>query len=140
MAVTPEMITNVRMEIQDVAVGFYILDDETITYFLEKNNENIRRASMDCARAILFKLSINASDSTVDIFSIRGSKAAEAYRLSLMLYLKDPSLNPVYNLAGIYAGGISVSDMQANVDDTDNNAVIPPNTCLKAQRTSYFDA
>lgn len=139
MTVTPEMISNVRMEIQDVATGFYILDDETITYFLEKNSENIRRASMDCARAILFKLSINATDSTVDIFSIRGSKAAEAYRQSLMLYLKDPSLNPVYNLAGIYAGGISVSDMQANVDDLDNNAVIPPNTCLDSQRTTYFD-
>jgi len=139
MAVTPTMISQVRMEIQDTAVGFYILDDDTITYFLEKNNEHIIRSSLDCARAILFKLSMQG-DSTVDIFSITGSKAAAAYRESLKLYLNNPQLNPVYNLTEAYAGGISLQDIQDNIDDTDNNVVIPPNSkATVAYSANYFN-
>jgi len=65
-------------------------------------------------------------DRTVDILSIKGSAAANAYRLALEMYLKDPNLNPVLNNCGAYAGGISISDMAANVANTDNNSVLAP--------------
>lgn len=138
MAVTPEMITKVRMEIQDTAVGLYILDDSTITYFLEKQNESIQRASLDAARAVLMQLSMRATDSTVDIFSIKGSKAASAYMEALKLYLRDSNLNPVLTNCQGYVGNISLTDMQANVDTLDNNIVSTPSNEPSVTRTDYF--
>lgn len=119
---TAEQIANVKMEVGDMDVTFPMLSDTEYTYFIDKNDASIRRASLDCARAILFKLSMRG-DETVDIFSLKGSKAAEAYRMALMLYIKNPEFNPVMTSASIYAGGISLSDMQSNVDTTDNNYV-----------------
>lgn len=120
--VTPEDIQKVRWEVQDNAgPGLYILDDDTISYFLEKNSGSIARASIDAAKTILFKLSIESTDEVVSILSLKGSKAAEAYRLALELYLKSPSLNPLYNNATAWAGNISKSEMQANNNNCDNN-------------------
>ena len=141
MAVTPEMITKVRYEIQDTAVGLYILDDTTITYFLEKNNESIQRASLDAARAVLFQLSMRANDSTVDIFSVKGSKAAQAYMEALKLYLKDATLNPVLNNCQGYVGNVSLTDMQTNDTTADNNIVSSPaNTTTYTDTSNFFGA
>jgi poly(A) polymerase Pap1 len=126
MAVTPEMITQVRYEVQDIDLAFPLLDDATYTYILTKNNESINRSAVDAARMILMQLSIRSNDSTVDIFSVKGSKAAAAYKEALQMFLKNPQLNPVYNSVTAYAGGVSISDMQANVDNLDNNAVVSP--------------
>lgn len=137
MSVTPEMIMKVRYEVQDLSgPGLYILDDTTITYFLEKNSEVIRLASLDAARAILLRLSMNATDEIVDIFSIKGSKSASEYRQSLELYLKNPLLNGLNSDIMPYAGGISLSDMQANDANLDN--VLPPNANSVTIRTDYF--
>jgi hypothetical protein len=138
MAVSPEMITKVRIEIQDTATGLYILDDSTITYFLEKNNESIQRASLDAARAVLMQLSIRANDSTVDIFSIKGSKAAQAYKEALQLYLKDSTLNPVLNNCQGYFGNVSIADMQSNDSTVDNNIVQSPSTTTTYTDTSNY--
>lgn len=139
MAVTPEMILKVRYETQDTALGLYILDDTTVTYFLEKNNESIQRASLDAARAILFQLSMRANDSTVDIFSVKGSKAAQAYMEALKLYLKDATLNPVLNNCQGYVGNISIADMQANDSTLDNNIVVSPaSDTTYTNTTNYF--
>lgn len=119
-------IKEVRVQVGDLDVTFPILDDSTYEYFIEKNEGSVRRAALDAARTILFQLS-SRGDETVDIFSIKGGKAAEQYRLALQLFLKDPSLNPVLTSANAYAGGISLQDMQNNIDNTDNNAVITPN-------------
>ena len=115
-------IQDIRYETGDVDAAFPLLVDAEITYYLQKNEGSLRRTSLDCARAILMKLSMRG-DSTVDIFSIKGSKAAESYRLALQMYIKNPEFNPVMTSANIYAGGISLSDMQANVDTLDNNYV-----------------
>lgn len=137
MAVTPEMIMQVRYEVQDLAgPGLYILDDTTITYFLSKNSEVIRLASLDAARAILLRLSMNASDEIVDIFSIKGSKSASEYRQSLELFLKNPMLNGSGSDLMPYAGGVSVSDMQANDANLDN--VLPPKVDSVQIRSDYF--
>ena len=119
-------IQKVRVAVADLDPAFPLLDDTTYEYFLEKNNNSITRASLDAAKTILFTLS-QRTNQTVDIFSISGgSKSAEQYRLALQLYLRDPNLNPVYNSVTAYAGGISIADMQANVDNLDNNAVVSP--------------
>jgi hypothetical protein len=42
------------------------------------------------------------------------------------MFIRNPQLNPVYNSVNGYAGGISISDMQANSDALDNNNVTTP--------------
>lgn len=142
MATEQDLINAVRVEIADTEPSLPILADEEIVYLLSKYStlsdvSKIRKASLDAARIALMKLS-QAGDNTVGIISIKGSKVAEQYRLALELYLKSPALNPVIAGLGsfvdeagktqnpIYAGGISNSDMKANVDNADNNYVPNP--------------
>lgn len=118
------LIQQVRLLTQDNIAGLYIISDDEIQYLLDKNNNNIERTSVEAARIILFNLSMR-SDSTVDIFSVRGSQAAKAYIEALKMYIRDPNLSGVLsNLTG-YAGVISISDMQSNDANLDNNTPVP---------------
>lgn len=130
-------IEKVRIEVADTDINFPILSDDEYEYLLEKNNNSIRSSGIDAARIILMKLSITASDQTVDIFSIRGSRAAEQYREALKLYLKSPDLNPLMNTAMPYAGGISLSDMEANNSNTDN-VTAPVINPIEPASENYF--
>jgi len=121
--ITPEMIQKVRMEVGDLDAVLPILTDDVYTYCLENSNENIRRASLQAAKIILMNLSINSSDRSVDVLSIKNSKAAEAYRQALILYIRNPDLNGMYSFINVYGSGISKSDMQSNNDNADNNFV-----------------
>ena len=120
-------VQQVRLEIGDTDVALPILADVEIEYFLQKNNNSVRRASLDAAKTILFKLSMDSADETVGLLSIKGHRAAEAYKEALKMYIKNPDLNTVLQNAEVYAGGISRSDMQANVNDSDANFVQSPN-------------
>ena len=133
MAVTPEMISACRTEVGDVVIELPILADSEYTYFLTKNSQNIRRASLDAAKTILLKLSLNSKDSVVDVLSIKTSQQADQFRKALQLYIKSPELNGMYSIVSAWAGGISKSDMQANVDNLDNNAVLPPVSAIGNQ-------
>lgn len=117
---TPTEILQVRMEVQDVEAGLYILPDETYEYILIKNSGSIGRSSIDAARFILMRLSITAIDSVTDCLSIKSSKQVEAYRMALELFIKSPSLNPLINSAGGWAGNVSRSEMQTNNNTLDN--------------------
>lgn len=122
-------IQKVRYELADTDVSFPLLNDTEYEYFLEKNNDSIQRTAIDCAKTILFKLSVR-SDETVDLFSIKGSQAAKSYIQALKLYIKDPSLNRLFDNLQPYAGGISKSDMLANDANLDNNRIVPPAEAL----------
>ena len=123
MALT--LIQQVRLNVQDNTPGLYIISDDEITYLLEKFNNNVDKASYQAAKIILLNLA-QRSDETIDVFSIKGSKSATEYRLALELFLKDPANNPLYqNLKG-YVGGVSISDMEANNANLDNNIVENP--------------
>lgn len=115
-------LQKIRYELGDTDSSFPIMTDSEYEYFLEKNNYNVMKASLDAARVILFKLA-QRGEETVDIFSIKGTKAAEQYRLALQMYIKDPNLNPVLNNVKGYFGGVSISDMEANDAVSDNNLV-----------------
>jgi len=125
MALTP--LQQIRLIIQDNTPGLYIISDDELQYFLEKNNDNITRASMDAAKVVLLNLSMRG-DESVDIFSIRGSKQASEYRLSLQMFLRDPNTNPYIQDVKGYVGGVSKSDMQSNNSTFDNNVVTNPYT------------
>ena len=129
-------IQKLRLEVGDVDVSFPILDDTSYEYFLEKHSNNLNRAGLDAARAILFQLSTRNSE-TVDVFSVKNT-SAEAYRQALLLYIKDPNLNPLYkNLQGFF-GGVSISDMEANNADLDNNIVENPGKTESLYQTGPF--
>lgn len=110
----------VRWNIQDVETGLYILDDSTLDYVLIKNNGSIDRASLDAARMVLLRLSLNSTDSVTDVLSIKTSKQAEQYRLALQLYISNPLLNPLISNVGGWAGNISKTEMLNNNYNPDN--------------------
>lgn len=119
------LIQQVKLEVADLDHAFPLLSDPDYEYLLLKHNNSVVRAAVDAARIILLILS-QRTDESVDVFSLRGSKSAEAYRLALELYIKNPQLNPLYNNLQGYFGGTSKSDMQANNDNCDNNIVENP--------------
>ena len=134
MALT--LIQQVRLNVQDNTPGLYIISDDEITYLLEKFN-NVDKASYQAAKIILLNLA-QRSDESVDIFAIKGGKAAEQYRLALELFLKDPANNPLYqNLKG-YVGGVSISDMDANNANLDNNIIQSPSDSGELVNTGFF--
>lgn len=128
-------IEQVRLLIQDNSPGLYLISDEELDFLLERNNDSVNRTSLEAAKIVLLNLSMRG-DESVDIFSLKGSKAAEQYRLALQMFIKDPSLNPVYqNLQG-YFGGVSKSDMEANDANVDNNTI--PRVNESSNPTDYF--
>ena len=138
MALT--LTQQVRLNIQDNTPGLYILSDDEITYLLERNNDNVNRASVEAARIVLFNLA-QKSDESIDIFSIRGSQAAKAYMEALKLYIRDPNLNQIGNNIQGYASGISLADMQANDANADNNIFINPTNSpydIPSNTNNYF--
>jgi hypothetical protein len=122
-------IEKIRYELADTDPSFPLLTDSEYEYFLEKNYDSIPKATLDAAKTILFKLSMR-SDSTIDIFSLKNSRAAVEYRMALQLFIKDSSLNPVMQNVRSYFGGVSNSDMLANDSDPDNN-ILPFSEPLK---------
>jgi hypothetical protein len=133
-----EQIMQVKYELGDLDVAFPFLSDSEYSYFIDKNDGNIRRSMLDCAKTILFKLSMRG-DETVDIFSFKGARAAAEYREALKMFIKNPAFNPALTLASIFAGGTSVSDMQANLEDEDANAVTTPLSPKQPLPTNYFE-
>ena len=75
-----------------------------------------------------------------DVLSLSGSKVAEQYRLALELYIKNPSLSPILSSVRGYAGGISISDIESNNANLDNNIVQSPGASFKVTSTDYFSS
>ena len=130
-------IQKVRVECADTDPTFPILPDSTYIYLLEKNYDSITRSAMDAARIILMHLSQRGTE-TIDIFTIKGSSAAESYRQALILYIKDPNNNPLYQNCQAWFGGVSVSQMQTNDANLDNNIVQQPSVSYDTVPTGYF--
>ncbi len=145
--VTPELINAVRIETGDTDPALPIISDEEITYALNKYNLSVNKAWPQVCSWILFKLAQSGED-IVGILGVKNSKVAEQYRLALELKLKNPAFNPLIEGLGsyvdangktqnpIYAGGISVSDMQANNANPDNNYI--PNPIYEKSETNPF--
>lgn len=129
-------IQKVRVEIGDTDPGFPLLDDATYDYYLQKHNNSIVRASIDAAKTILFQLSMQDSH-TVDIFSVRNTSAA-SYKQALMLYIKDPNLNPLYNNLNMWVGGVSKTEIAANNANVDNKYIQSLSTSSTTESTDGF--
>lgn len=127
----------VRLLCQDNTPGLYIISDDEIDFLLQRNNNNVDKAVYE-ALQIMLRYLAQRGDESIDVFSIRGSKAAEQMRLAIELYLKDPANNPLYkNLQGFF-GGVSISDMDANNANLDNNIIQSPSDSGELVNTSFF--
>jgi hypothetical protein len=110
-------IDRIRLNVGDIWEDMEMLADADYQYFLDAANGNENRATMDAARAILFKLTRMTRERTGDI-EVYGGDWFSNYMKALQLILKNPDIS--ISLAVPYAGGISRSDMQANRCDPDN--------------------
>ena len=118
-------IQQVRLLIQDNTPGLYIISDEELEFLLDKYNNSVDKAAWQAAKIVLLSISMR-TDETVDVLSIKSSKAAESYRLALELFIRDPQNNPLYqNLKG-WIGGVSKSEMTLNDSNLDNNIIQSP--------------
>lgn len=110
-------IDRVRLAVGDIWDDIEMLTDADYQYFLDRNDGNENRATMDAVKAILFKLARMTRERTGDIEVYGGEWFSNYYKM-LLLLLKDP--NAAISLAVPYAGGISKSDMFNNDSDCDN--------------------
>jgi hypothetical protein len=131
-------VANLRIELGDTDTALPVMSDSEYQYFLDKNSGSLRRAAMDAAKSIIFKLSMR-TDETVDIFSIKGSSASKSYMQALKMYISNPDMNPVYNNAMPYAGGISLSDMNTNNANSDNNIIVNPSETQSTLPNNFFE-
>ena len=113
----------VRLNVGDIWPDMEWLHDEDYQYFIDKNNGNENRATLDAARALLFVLTRFTRERTGDI-EVYGGDIFSNYFKALQLILKDPNI--AISVAMPYAGGISRSEMHANRVNCDNNAVMVP--------------
>lgn len=94
--------------------------DPEIQYFLEKHNQSVKRASLDCAKSILFILSRYVKEVSGPELQLYGNQWFENYMKALKLYIQDPNYSIAISMAQAYAGGISKSDASANMENSDN--------------------
>lgn len=111
-------IMEVRLNIGDTHDDIEILKDADYQYFLEKYEGNVRRATLDAARAILFKLSRLSRERIEDVGELYSNDWFKNYRAALLDLLRNPEMT--ISVAMPYAGGISKSDMYANDNNSDN--------------------
>ena len=115
-------ISALKLEIGLVNEASNILSDEEITYFLEKNNNSIRKAALDAAKTVLFILSTRVHEK-IEMLEIWGHTWFENYMKTLQMYINDPNYSIALESAKAYAGGISVSDIRSNINNPDNLAL-----------------
>lgn len=109
-------IEAIRLEI---GVPVELMSDSELQYFLDNNSGNVKRASLDVARALLFRLAQFVRQRTSEIEQY-ASDYFKNYMEALKLYISDPNLNSKIQFAMPYAGGVSRSDVRENIATFDN--------------------
>ena len=117
MALTP--VSEIKLNLGLVGNAADILTDEELQYFLDKNNGSVKKASLDVAKTVLFILAQFTHEKN-DILEVWGHTWFENYMKSLQLYLSNPAYSLAIDSAKAYAGGISVTDIRNNIDNSDN--------------------
>lgn len=116
-------IKALKLEIGLLGEAESLLSDAEIQYFLDKNNGSVRRASLDAAKTVLFILAQNVREKTALELELYNQQWYEQYANTLKMYIKDPNYSIAINGAMPYAGGISVEDVQANINNLDTISV-----------------
>ena len=120
MTFTP--VQQLRLEIALIGEAETLLSDEEVQYFLDKHNGSVKRASLDAAKTVLFILSQFTHERS-DMLEIWNHTWFENYMKVLQLYITNPNFSVALEQAKVYAGGISVTDIRNNVENSDNFTV-----------------
>ena len=113
---TNSAVDRVRLRLGDFHCP-YILDDQSIEYYLSKNANNESRTYRELLTVVLFSLSRLTRERAGDV-EVYGSEYFRQYYDAVKLALSNPELN--YIVAVPYASGISRNDMATNQQDTDS--------------------
>lgn len=105
----------------DPTISINLIDDTEIQYFLDKNSGSVRKASLDAAKSVLFRLSFFIRE-RADVLEIYGSDYFKQYSSALKTFISNPEYGSI-SVAMPYAGGISRSDIRANLIDEDTFAI-----------------
>jgi hypothetical protein len=124
MTLTP--IQAVRLEIGDNLTDYQILADSDVQYFLDKYSQIVSKASLDCAKSILFILARMVRSKAGELETWQ-TDYFTSYIAALKLYVSNPSFSVAIQGAMPYAGGISKKDALANIADIDSVPVTPEN-------------
>lgn len=122
MALT--QIQEVRLLVGDRDPLMPFLSDEEIQYFLDRANGNIEAASLNSAKSILFSLAQYVQQSVDGIGEYYGQEYFKNYKEALLVFIKNgggaaiPVIPGILKDATPYAGNISKSDFNQNLDDT----------------------
>jgi len=120
MALT--LIDQVRLEIGLVGAAYTIFSDEEISHYLLQNNNNVKRTGKELAVKVCFILS-QYVHTKADVLEEWGHDWFNNYYKSLQMYLNNPNYSFALDSARPYAGGISVTDILENVNNSDNFVV-----------------
>ena len=112
-------IEKIKLEIGLVSQAADLLSDTELQYFLDKNYGSVKKASIDAAKTLLFILSQFTHEKN-DILEIWGHTWFENYMKTLQLYINNPAYSLAIDSAKAYAGGISITDIRNNIDNSDN--------------------
>ena len=104
-----------RLNVGDIH-SVEILDDETYTYYYNKNEQNERRATRDLFTVLLFALSRYTHEKAGQI-EVWGSDYFRNYLDAVKLAITNPSIDSITAMP--FAGGISRTDMDTRASDTD---------------------
>ena len=119
MAYTASPATSVtdrlRLNVGDIH-SVEILDDETYTYYYNKNEQNERRATRDLFTVLLFALSRYTRERAGQI-EVYGSDYFRSYLDAVKLAITNPSVDSITAMP--FAGGISRTDMDERASDID---------------------
>lgn len=110
----------VRLEIGLTGGASALFSDEEIEYYLGVYDNNIKKTSKDIALKVLFNLTQYVHERSGTELEIWGHTWYENYKKTLELYLNNPAYNDVFSSLKFYAGGVSVQDIQENINNPDN--------------------
>lgn len=109
-------IDRVRLMCGDIDTSLVFLDDATYQYYLTKNNNNEKRTARELMPIILLSLAKLRRERAFQI-EVYGAETFNNYMQALKLAINNPAIYDVEFTP--YAGGISRSDMQDNMNDID---------------------
>ena len=117
-----DAVSAIKLEIGLVGSAEGILSNDELQYFLDKNNQSVKKAALDAAKTVLFILS-QLTHTKADVLESWDHDWFNNYYKTLQMYLNDPNFSFAINGAMPYAGGISVADIRANIENYDNLVV-----------------
>ena len=118
MALTP--VSEIKLNLGLVGNAADILTADELQYFLDKNNGSVKKASLDVAKTVLFILAQLVHERSGNELEVWGHTWFENYMKTLQLYINNPAYSLAIDSAKAYAGGISVTDIRNNIDNSDN--------------------